>query len=163
MKRLFGIAIAFFAITMVAGEIQAQQFQNGFNFAVGVGAGRGLNFQARRFSPFFLGPRVFVHQRIEEPPYFAKFPPVYYNDIVARNYGTSPFAVPAGIMPVEGIVYEGSSKTIKNGFYNAPKNVPNQPSPGDKKDDAKKKKAPWDKSAKIIVNPYAVPSVVKNK
>ena len=182
MKRLLAIAIAVTAITMISNEVQAQPLRSGFRFGVGLGSARTFginNFQNRRFNNLAFGfNRVFVHQRVEEPPYFAKFPPVYYNDIVARNYGVSPYAVPGGIMPVEGVVPVESSGPVRiqNQFYPNQGVAPSQPSPGDdkdkksdekkgdgKSDKAKAKKAPWDKSAQLIVNPYVTPRVAKQK
>lgn len=56
--------------------------------------------------------------RHEEPPYFAKFPPVYYNGIVRRPYGISPYAAPAGTMPVEMTVHP-EPETVANPYYDA--------------------------------------------
>lgn len=36
--------------------------------------------------------------RVNEVPYFAMFPPVYYSQPVPRSYGWSPFAYPPGVM-----------------------------------------------------------------
>ena len=38
---------------------------------------------------------------LEQPPYFALHPPVYYSYPVARPYGFSPYPCPAGVMPAE--------------------------------------------------------------
>ena len=38
---------------------------------------------------------------VPSPPYFAMYPPVYYNSqITARHYGTSPFAWSVGMQPI---------------------------------------------------------------
>ena len=88
-------------------------YGNGYGFGAGVFANGG--------NGFFI-PR-------EQPPYFAQFPPVYYNGIVSRPYGISPFAAPAGIAPVELSV--PTPVTINNPHYLAPvsNQVPVQPVP----------------------------------
>ncbi|MEL7498154.1 MAG: hypothetical protein AAFN77_11120 [Planctomycetota bacterium] len=90
MKRLIAVAVAAIAITVVVqSEAQAQSYYGGYQFGAGIRANcgglgiGGINFQR------------------EQPPYFAKFPPVYYSHIVKRPYGVSPYAAPAGIAPVE--------------------------------------------------------------
>lgn len=103
MKRLLAIAVAIAAITMFTEtQANAQGFGSGFQFGSGVNAVNYGGFQ-RGF------------QR-EQPPYFAKFPPVYYSHIVKRPYGVSPYAAPAGVMPVE-MNYAPKSVTISNPFY----------------------------------------------
>lgn len=54
----------------------------------------------------------------ERPPYFALFPPVYYNDqIVRRPMGISPFAVPPGVVPVE-MTAPAVPQHVVNPFFN---------------------------------------------
>lgn len=89
MKQLLAAMVALTVITFCsASEAQAQGFVGGYQFGSGINANCGLGFALNHF------------QR-EQPPYFAKFPPVYYSHIVKRPYGVSPFAAPAGIAPVE--------------------------------------------------------------
>jgi hypothetical protein len=54
----------------------------------------------------------------EDLPYFTKFPPVYYGDMVRRPYGFSPYALPPGIEPVEQRVLRETMgpRTILNPF-----------------------------------------------
>lgn len=54
----------------------------------------------------------------EDLPYFAKFPPVYYGDMVRRPYGFSPYALPPGIEPIEQRVLNQTMgpRTILNPF-----------------------------------------------
>jgi len=106
-----------------------------------------------------------AEREILRPPYFAQFPPVYYGDVVPRNYGVSPYAARPGVMPVEGVggVPNGQVQKIANPYFQ-PNEAPSMeivPQPveaekdGEKKadsvkDDAKNtksKKAPWDKDA----------------
>lgn len=111
MKKIIALAVAFVAIAIVAGpEANAQSFSfnNGFNFGAGVGASRGIHSSrgAGFFNNGFNGGfgtfnRAAVVERSVRPPYFAEFPPVYYNGIVRRPYGISPYAAPAGVVPVE--------------------------------------------------------------
>lgn len=73
---------------------------------VGRRGGRGL----RGVDTLFYGdnghefartiPRVFGESIL---PYFALYPPVYYSQPVPRPYGFSPFALPPGVQPAEGI------------------------------------------------------------
>jgi hypothetical protein len=44
------------------------------------------------------GPYGLYGNRVNEVPYFAMFPPVYYSLPVPRPYGWSPFAYPPGVM-----------------------------------------------------------------
>lgn len=76
---------------------------NGYDFGVGWGWAQ----QPLRLST----PR-------EDLPYFAKFPPVYYGDMVRRPYGFSPYALPPGIEPVEQRVLQQTmgARTILNPF-----------------------------------------------
>lgn len=87
MKKFIALAVAFAAVAIAsAPEANAQSFSfnNGFQFGAGL--------QANGFGPRSSSVR---------PPYFAEFPPVYYNGIVRRPYGISPYAAPAGVTPVE--------------------------------------------------------------
>lgn len=56
------------------------------------------------------------------PPYFALHPPVYYEGIVKRPYGISPFAAPPGVLPVEMTV-KVEPKTVLNPYYNRGNNA----------------------------------------
>ncbi|MEM9941665.1 MAG: hypothetical protein AAF939_08750 [Planctomycetota bacterium] len=99
MFRIFAAALMAATLVFATGtDVKAQSFVNGYQFGTGVNAscfGNGLNgFNA--FGPVYRG----LTTR-QAPPYFAQFPPVYYSGIVKRPYGISPFAVPAGITPVE--------------------------------------------------------------
>jgi hypothetical protein len=98
MKRFIAIAAALAAILVLSnGQAQAQTLLHpggfpypGTNSCGGGGFGAFGGFGA-------LGLQV----DREQPPYFAKFPPVYYSHAVKRPYGISPFAAPAGVVPVE--------------------------------------------------------------
>jgi hypothetical protein len=81
---------------------QAQAF--GYNLGVGLGWAQ----QPIRLSM----PR-------EDLPYFAKFPPVYYGDMVRRPYGFSPYALPPGIEPIEQKVIQQTMgpRTLVNPFF----------------------------------------------
>ena len=125
MKKVIALAVAFAAVAVVAGsEANAQNFSfnNGFQFGAGARAAAvgnsGFSFGNPGFgNPGFsfgnrgsgFGNRGFgfgqfgtgLQNRQVRPPYFAEFPPVYYSGIVRRPYGISPFAAPAGVVPVE--------------------------------------------------------------
>jgi hypothetical protein len=76
---------------------------DGYRF--GVGWGYAGNYDCNgpyRFGRQFFGLPIAPTPRIDAPPFFAQFPPVYYSpEIVARPYGVSPYAAPPGIAPVE--------------------------------------------------------------
>ena len=102
MRFLLSFVVVLAAMATYTTTSEAQGLNSGFQFGTGVGFSRG-----------FLG-RGFLTPR-EQPPFFAKFPPVYYSHIVKRPYGISPFAAPAGIAPVELSV--PATITVKNPFF----------------------------------------------
>lgn len=82
----------------------AQAQALGYNLGVGLGwAQQPLRLSAQR----------------EDLPYFAKFPPVYYGDMVRRPYGFSPYALPPGIEPIEQKAIQQSMgpRSIINPFF----------------------------------------------
>ena len=101
----------------------------------------------------------------DEPPYFAKFPPVYYSHPVARPYGISPYAVPPGIVPVEMTIAPKPKKVVNPFFPKAPEQEPkankekrlDAPS----KQDAAKEKSASVTRPKRILNPFYSNFVVK--
>jgi len=131
MKRLLALAVAIAAVSMFAeSSANAQGYGSGYQFGAGISAAHNGGF-ARGF------------QR-EQPPYFAKFPPVYYSHIVKRPYGISPYAAPAGIAPVE-MSHAPAAVTIKNPFFNdkvAPVKAPANP------------KSTANNKVTIVQNPY---------
>ena len=114
MKRILAIAFAVTAVTiMTDASANAQINAPGFGFGIGLNQAGAAGFGGGGF----LGVRS--AQRFEQPPYFARFPPVYYNRIVRRPYGISPFAAPPGIAPVELSVPAPVPMTVKNKFFNS--------------------------------------------
>lgn len=103
--RLVRTGLALAALMMVVScstnSVQAQGA--GYDFGVGLGWAQ----QPIRLST----PR-------EDLPYFAKFPPVYYGDMVRRPFGFSPYALPPGIEPIEQRVLQQTMgpRTILNPF-----------------------------------------------
>ena len=89
MKNCIALAVAMVATAIISAPEANAQFNNGFQFGSGIAASGG-SFGSFGFNAG--GTR---------PPYFAQFPPVYYNGIVRRPYGISPYAAPAGVVPVE--------------------------------------------------------------
>jgi hypothetical protein len=114
-------------------------FDNGFRFGVGFAFGDDFDrdmrgdFHNRRFGRRAIWPgTIGILDRVEEPPYFAKFPPVYYSHIVPRPYGISPYAAPPGIAPAEMFVPQPAK--IDNPYFleeSAPVVPEGQPSPSD--------------------------------
>jgi hypothetical protein len=135
---------------MATCAVQAQT--DGYRFGVGLGySDYGRACHDFPYPRNFLGLAIAPTPRIDAPPFFAQFPPVYYSqDIIARPYGVSPYAAPAGIMPVE---MEVSRPVIQVNPYYA------EPNSGDKPDiKAQPKPTPAnsDTGAKTtwIPNPY---------
>jgi len=120
MKKIIALAVAVVAVAIAGSEAQAQ-FSNGYQFGAGVNSAQhnpGFGFSS------FLG-RGFA-SRQARPPYFAQFPPVYYSGIVRRPYGISPYAAPAGVVPVEmsHAIAPAEPVVVKNPFFNKNKTAP---------------------------------------
>ncbi|MEM7456004.1 MAG: hypothetical protein AAF456_16765 [Planctomycetota bacterium] len=124
MRRLLAVAVAAVAISFLTTDLASAQVGSGYRFGVGVNYGSfpypGTRANGRNLhngGAFFGGFRP--TPRVEEPPYFAKFPPVYYNGIVSRPYGVSPYAAPPGIVPVEmSAPVAVPPVTIRNPYFN---------------------------------------------
>lgn len=86
LKRAWSGAVLVAALCLIPSE-NAQAQMQGYQF--GIGMGYGVPGSVR-----FVSPR-------EDLPYFSKYPPVYYGNMVRRPYGVSPYAAPPGIMPAE--------------------------------------------------------------
>lgn len=128
MKKILMLALA--VVTVFAfsnSNAMAQDYQNGYRF--GAGWGYGTQFPYPKFGrrcnrPFNngLGLGYFdniggIVDRVDAPPYFAQYPPVYYNGIISRPYGISPYAAPPGIAPVEMGFPVVEPQAIHNPFY----------------------------------------------
>jgi len=109
MKKIIALAVAFAAVAITGSEANAQfSFNNGFQFGSGLNAASCTHFGGG------------IATRQDRPPYFAEFPPVYYNGIVRRPYGISPYAAPAGVAPVElsQAIAPTEPVVVKNPFFN---------------------------------------------
>jgi len=143
MKRMLIIAMAVVALAFTStSDASAQSYFNGYGFGTGIG---------QSFRGGFGG-----GSRFTAPPYFAQFPPVYYNGIVRRPYGISPFAAPPGIVPVESTIHAEipQPRRIHNPFVNpasAPTNLPVIKKKAEMKE--LNNKTTW------IKNPFFVPEV----
>ncbi len=104
VSRSFLSASAVLLVGSLLSVSSAQAQGNGYDFGIGWG---------------FAQPAVRFTTPREDLPYFAKFPPVYYGDMVRRPYGYSPYALPPGIEPVEQRVIERSMgpRTIMNPYF----------------------------------------------
>ena len=129
MRNLTTLALAFAAFAVLSMSVssahaQSQNFNRGFGFGAGFGFGQGQGGFNRSsgnrrggFGPVLnFGGRIGFSERIQEPPFFAKYPPVYYSHIVPRPYGISPFAAPPGIAPIELNTPGAVPLTIDNPF-----------------------------------------------
>ncbi len=120
MKRLLTLGIVLTAIFMLTeSNANAQAMGQGYQFGVGINSATCIN-DIYRYGYFGYGryPDNSISRefRREQAPFFARFPPVYYSHVVKRPYGVSPYAAPAGIMPVEmGMKPEPLS--ISNPFF----------------------------------------------
>lgn len=106
------VAVAAVAALALIPSEEANAQIGGYDFGVGFGYGQQSSVR-------FVSPR-------EDLPYFAKYPPVYYGDMVRRPYGFSPYALPPGIMPAEfsAPVHAPCAQTIINPYVPAPEIVP---------------------------------------
>ena len=156
MKRILAIALTVAAVTiMTDSSATAQINSSGFGFGVGLNQAGSAAFGGRR-GVGFLGPFNSV-RRFEQPPFFARFPPVYYDRIVRRPYGISPFAAPPGIAPVELSIPAAVPMTVKNQFFDsnvAPVSEAVKAEEADKTMDNKT-------TAKWVSNPYVAALAVK--
>jgi hypothetical protein len=133
MKRVLCL-VAAIALISLAGDVSSARAQGGC-VAGGAWGGFGVNF------PYGL-----YGSRVNQVPYYAMFPPVYYSQPVPRSYGWSPFAYPPGTMTPEVEV-------------EVPQEVTNPYVP--QKEGAKSSSAVRDRTAKyqapvpqIVINPY---------
>ena len=124
MKRLTLLAFAVAAVTMMAeSSATAQGYANGYQFGAGINSSTYGAYGERYFGRRAIGVNQFRNDalsrefRREQPPYFAKFPPVYYSHIVKRPYGVSPYAAPAGIAPVELGIGMPIPISVNNPFF----------------------------------------------
>ncbi len=101
MKSALYLALAVALVVVCSNDVSAQTFNGGYQFGAGFSAGFPYPGRSECGQYPIFGNRIGVLRRQEAPPYFAQFPPVYYNGIVRRPYGVSPYAAPAGITPVE--------------------------------------------------------------
>lgn len=113
-KQALVVAAIATAFCLVPSETTQAQM-GGYQWGTGFGFGQ---VNALRFTT----PR-------EDLPYFAKYPPVYYGDLVRRPYGFSPYAMPPGIMPAEysAPVSRPCAQTIVNPYV--PQQVEPVPTP----------------------------------
>ena len=105
MRRIVAAAIVCTFAALFGTSEASAQLQSGFGFGTGLIQSRAA-FGATG-----------IRGRGGRPglPYFAQFPPVYYNGIVPRPYGFSPFALPPGIAPAE--IIAPNPVTISNPFF----------------------------------------------
>ena len=139
MKRLMMLAVlgaAVCATTILTESADAQVQVNGYRFGVGVRQSR----QVRNFGIYrnFGFVRSSLSERVAEPPYFALHPPVYYSEqVIRRPYGVSPFAAPAGIVPVEMQMPPKPARIINP--HALPDSLLDQPEKEEKKEDGGEK------------------------
>jgi hypothetical protein len=127
MKKILLLALAVVSVTAFSNsDLMAQDYQNSYRFGVGLGYGTQFPypnkgyFGNRRYRGF-IGDGLWnaggIVDRVDAPPYFAQYPPVYYNGIISRPYGISPYAAPPGITPVEMTIPMPVPQAIQNPYY----------------------------------------------
>jgi hypothetical protein len=138
MKQFSIFGLLAIATLMVQG-VSAAHAQG--PYCGGGGWGCGANF------PYGL-----YGSRVNDVPYFAMFPPVYYSYPVPRTYGWSPFAYPPGTMTPE-IVGEAQPVTINNPYAPATTPAKAEVKPSDRSASASPAPEPL-----VIVNPFVSPA-----
>ena len=142
MKRFLAAIMAVAAISFAGtSDVQAQDYFGGYQFGAGLRAATGSGCCG--------------YQR-EQPPYFAKFPTVYYSHVVKRPYGISPYAAPAGITPVEMTIPVAKPVVKINPFFN-----PDVTPVAEQQDEAVELEAE-DKVTRWNNNPFFVEGIVAN-
>ena len=157
MKRILGLVVAI-AMTACLSDAtaQAQGYQDGYRFGAGVRAHHyndGINGRINGRFDGGINRRLLSRYELEQPPYFAKYPPVYYSHVVKRPYGISPYAAPAGIAPVE--MSFGIPISVKNPFFGndiepVSEKIETSVEEVDSADESTDQKTTW------IPNPYVV-------
>lgn len=144
MKRMLILAIAVVALVFTTSDASAQSYNNGYGFGTGIG---------QSFIGGFGG-----GSRFTAPPFFAQHPPVYYNGIVRRPYGISPYAAPPGIVPVEMTipVETAQPRKVHNPFFKQSMNVS---APEKQPARAKKAVKNMNNQTTWVKNPFYVPEV----
>jgi hypothetical protein len=107
MKRqlliLFALAAVLISSPMNAADA-AHGHRGGFRLRSGHGHGHGfgngLGFGAGGYGDIY-GYAELYRELLDNIPYFALHPPVYYSEHVPRTYGYSPFAYPGSVMTPE--------------------------------------------------------------
>ncbi len=129
MKKIMMLALAVVSVVAFSkSDAMAQDYQNSYRFGVGLGYGTQFpypktghygNRGVRPLRGLGLGFDNLgaIVDRVDAPPYFAQYPPVYYNGIISRPYGISPYAAPPGIMPVEMTIPMVIPQAIQNPYY----------------------------------------------
>ncbi len=151
MKNILKVLIPVVAIALAVNQFAIAQV-DGYRFGVGLGyAGRDGAYDHNSNGRNFFGLPIAPTPRLEQPPFFAQYPPVYYSPtIVPRAYGVSPYAAPAGITPVEmggpGPMYQVNPYYVEPS-NNLPMDNPPEPKPTENGND-KTPKTTW------IQNPY---------
>jgi hypothetical protein len=156
MKRHLLILFALAAVLIVL----PMNSTNADGFGRGKGHGRGVSHTGHRFHGAGVGGfggvcgdvwgfAELYRELLNNVPYYALHPPVYYSYPVPRTYGYSPFAYPGYIMTPEGC--EPQPLEIIN------PHVPPQPKPASVETDraASVTTAP---QPLVILNPFATPT-----
>lgn len=152
MKNILKFVVPAVALALCLSQSATAQV-DGYRFGVGLGySGYDGGCGYGQFNRNFFGLPIAPTPRIDQPPFFAMYPPVYYSkDIIARPYGVSPFAAPSGITPVE---MGGAGPILQANPYYVDPNVaplPQQTPAPDSTQSNESTKSTW------VKNPYYDP------
>lgn len=153
--KLLALSIAAIAMVVVTdSDAEAQIGRRGFFPGAGIFGnfgGNGIYGYENQFDR-----RYPAH----EIPYFSLHPPVYYNRIVPRPYGVSPYATPPMFRPVEFEVGAAEPTVIENPHFVPKDGKKTDAAPKLEKDKPKGKQTSADKNKHVIIhNPYYVGDV----
>ncbi len=118
LLAIVAVAVSACAVSQSAlAQMEGYELGTGFGYGLKNGPFRGRGWGRGNWGGIPIAPTP----RVDEPPFFALYPPVYYSqDIIYRPYGVSPYAAPPGIAPVE-MVAPVTPLIQRNPYYVEPK------------------------------------------
>jgi hypothetical protein len=155
MKRFFILfALAAVAATVTFEPADAKG-RGGFGGGRGFGRGASCGLGGLGFVGGFGGDcgwdlAELYRELLNNVPYFALHPPVYYSEVVPRTYGYSPFAYPPGVMTPD-LACAPQPVTITNPYVPATKPATAPASTGDSDRAASVPQSP---EPLVVINPY---------
>jgi hypothetical protein len=150
MKRLFVLFTLAVMVATVFVEPADARGRGGRGFGRGAGCGiGGLGFVGGFGGDCGWDLAELYRELLNNVPYFALHPPVYYSGVVPRTYGYSPFAYPPGVMTPD-LACVVQPVTINNPYV--PSATPSAPAATGSSDRAAE--APKPVEPLVVINPY---------